>query len=628
MYMQREQCVYFKQANLLKSCKESVIIIVDQRSLCSIKMTVQRLSLLLVLALSFIGQISAGVVLPSPAPPSQHPQCPLWYHYYDTSTQNCTCLPDWLLHCDRDGNAFLDYRNNILSYDSTKEILSRRVTGNFQILLWTQEYNFTQPGQMLLPKRISELNDYMCTPMHRKGYLCRECADGFGPSVVSAYLGNVCCDCSKTPTWYGVTLYLSLEFIPLTLFFLFLFVFRIRVTSAPMICFIMYSQLVSLAFHISVGNDRLLSQVKLTKNGTLRSISKIFLTLYGVFNLEFFHHAVNPFCISSQLTSIHIALLGYVSAFYPFLLIVLIWIGIELHDRNYRPVVIVWKPFRRCIVRLRKQWDTRRDITDVFGSFFVLSYTKIMYQTLAVLSADEIYNFSLPFEPSPHSSYVLSADSSISVGSAKYVCIFIFAGLIFCVFNIFPALLLTLSPFQWFRSLLSWCRLNTIAINHFIVKFHHSYRDGVGGGKDMRSFSGLHLLLRIIIIALVLLLRSIFRFEVWFLRAIILSSTGLVVALCRPYKQMHTNVLDSSLMFYLATFCHLLSSNQDHEMSYFVPIMQVLILAPFVVFVIIIFVRLIWEIYRSWRSQKPLLTSSARVSYAAQPMAAYGTINN
>ena len=472
------------------------------------------LFLSLVLALPFSGQANEGeIIVPTP---HQYPQCLLWYHYYNSSTQNCTCtcLPEWLLHYDDNGNAFLDHRHNILSYDVSKRLLSRRVSGNFQLLLRTQGYNFTKSGQILLPKCISRLNKYICTPFNRKGYLCGECAEGFGPSMISAYMGNICCDCRNSSSWYGIALYLSLEFVPLTVFFLFIFVFRIRVTSAPVVCFVMYSQLVILAFQDLVGNDRPLSHVKFTENGTLRSTSKVFLTLYGLFNLEFFHYAVNPFCISSQLTSIHIALLGYVSAFYPFLLTALTWGGIELHDSNFRPVVILWKPFRSCIVRLRKEWDTKRDITDVFASFFVLSYTKIMSQTLIMLSTDKLYNYSIVFEPEPQSSYILSADSSITVGSAKYICIFIFTGLVFCVFNIFPALLLILYPFQWFRSVLSKCRLNTIAINHFLTKFHHSYRDGLDSGRDMRSFSGVHLVLRIALIAPVLLLRSIFNAEV------------------------------------------------------------------------------------------------------------------
>lgn len=152
--------------------------------------------LLLVIALLFGGVqvVSGGVVSSAPTADQLHvhPQCPLWYQYYDTSRRNCTCLPDWLLRCDDIGNAFLDHRHNILFYNASKRLLSWKVAKNFQLLLWTQGYNFTKPGQMLLPKQISRLNDYMCMPLNRKGYLhvCRECAEGFGPSI-SAYMGNI-----------------------------------------------------------------------------------------------------------------------------------------------------------------------------------------------------------------------------------------------------------------------------------------------------------------------------------------------------------------------------------------------------------------------------------------------------
>ena len=132
--------------------------------------------LLLVIALLFGGVqvVSGGVVSSAPTADQLHPQCPLWYQYYDTSTRN--------------------HRHNILFYNASKRLLSWKVAKNFQLLLWTQGYNFTKPGQMLLPKQISRFNDYMCMPLNRKGYLhvhvCRECAEGFGPSI-SAYMGNI-----------------------------------------------------------------------------------------------------------------------------------------------------------------------------------------------------------------------------------------------------------------------------------------------------------------------------------------------------------------------------------------------------------------------------------------------------
>ena len=91
-----------------------------------------------------------------------------------------------------------------------------------------------------LPNNISELNDFMCGPMNRKGRVCSECIDGFAPSVISPWYQ--CANC--TGAWYGIPLYLFLEFVPITLFYLAVLVFQISVISPPLTTCVMYSQLV------------------------------------------------------------------------------------------------------------------------------------------------------------------------------------------------------------------------------------------------------------------------------------------------------------------------------------------------------------------------------------------------
>ncbi len=51
-------------------------------------------------------------------------------------------------------------------------------------------------GYITLPSNLSELNDYMCGPLNRKGVICSECIDGFGPSVTS--VGHTCSNCTDT----------------------------------------------------------------------------------------------------------------------------------------------------------------------------------------------------------------------------------------------------------------------------------------------------------------------------------------------------------------------------------------------------------------------------------------------
>ena len=327
----------------------------------------------------------------------------------------------------------------------------------------------------ILPKNFSQLNNYMCGRLNRKGLVCSECADGFGPSLTS--FGYKCTNCTDA-AWYGVPLFLFLEFIPITVFYLIILVFQIRVTSAPMPCFIMYAQFVVIAFDSSA--TPLLQKIIPKEEWNSRLDMRIGLLLYRIFNLEFGHYLIPPFCISGKLKSIHLACLGYISAFYPLILIYLTWVSVELHGRNFRPLVWLWRPFHRCFVRLQRGWDTKSDIIDVFTTFFLLSYGKIMYQTLLLTSYYKIINID---KSGQHFfTYQCLVDQSVLYGSKYHLSFAIPAVMISLVFNVLPLLLLILYPTKAFRSCLSKFYLNSIVLNIFIEKIQGCYRNGLDGG--------------------------------------------------------------------------------------------------------------------------------------------------
>ena len=165
------------------------------------------------------------------------------------------------------------------------------------------DYNVAAPRYIELPTNLSQLNEYICGPMNRKDVLCSECADGFGPLVTS--FKYKCANC--TNAWYGVPLFLFLEFVPLTLFYLIIFMFRISVTSPPMPCFILYCQLIVVVTDLSIYGECLsYGKIMFAENRNLRFYVKIIATFHGIFNLDFFCLLLPPFCISSQLKSIHI----------------------------------------------------------------------------------------------------------------------------------------------------------------------------------------------------------------------------------------------------------------------------------------------------------------------------------
>ena len=188
----------------------------------------------------------------------------------------------------------------------------------------------------------------MCGPINRKGIVCSECVDGFGPSVTS--IGYSCANC--TDAWYRVSFFLILLFAPITFFIL---IFQISMTSPPMPCFIMYAQVIVVALYFVDVSKLKTAQIIFNDSGHLRLDAKIILTLYGIFNLDFFYYnTLPPFCISSRLKPVHIAFLGYFSVLYPFILIFLTWLCVKLHGYNFRPIIWLWRPFHGCCVKLRR----------------------------------------------------------------------------------------------------------------------------------------------------------------------------------------------------------------------------------------------------------------------------------
>ena len=136
-----------------------------------------------------------------------------------------------------------------------------------------------------------------------------------------------------------------------------------------------------------------------------------------------------------------------------------------------------------------------------------------------------------------------------------YILMTCFATILILFFIIFPVLLLFFDPTKAFRNLLSKCCSSRLRIflNIFIEKFHCCYRDGLDGTKNMRSFSGIYFVLRIIIYSAEAVTRATFNFDSPLVQEFILSVTALLIAISRPYKRTYTNIMDSILLLHMAT---------------------------------------------------------------------------
>jgi hypothetical protein len=127
-----------------------------------------------------------------------------------------------------------------------------------------------------------------------------------------------------------------------------------------------------------------------------------------------------------------------------------------------------------------------------------------------------------------------------------------------------------------------------LVLNTFVEKFYGCYRNGLDGGRDMRSFAGLYFIVRPLpfIAGAIASIFMISNNDPYFPRSIVFIATSLMIALCRPYNKMYMNVLDSLLLAHLAILCHLISSYPGFQSDSFVYTMLAMIALPFVCFML------------------------------------------
>ena len=213
-------------------------------------------------------------------------------------------------------------------------------------------------------------------------------------------------------------------------------------------------------------------------------------------NLDFFRFLIPPFCISDRLTNLHVLTLEYFVALFPLFLTVLTYVIIQLHARDCRVLVYLWKPFSVCFAPLvrRCQWNPAESTVHVFVTFLILSYSKFLFVSLNLLRSAQISNITgAVLRPT-----VLYYDASVPYFSEKHLPFAFLAVFVLLTSNILPFLVVVLYPTRVFQQCLNCCRIRWHAIHAFADAFNGCYTDGTKGTWDYWYFAGFYLLGRIL----------------------------------------------------------------------------------------------------------------------------------
>ena len=500
---------------------------------------------------------------------AQRDVCPPWFIPDNTSSTGCSCH-------HYDANVYCGPDFSLLRFGFCMTYNNKTGVTEYGACPYIARYNTTHIAgdfYIQLPSNVSSLNEFMCWPLNREGPLCGKCKDGYGTALYSYTL-----ECSKC--WghgYGWVLYYFLEPFPITVMYFLVVIFHIRATSSPLSALVFMSQIVvytirlNVPFHMYIEN-------KVT--GFPYVALKVLLVLCGIWSLDFFRSVIPPFCVSSNVKTVHALALEYLVAFYPIFLILLTYVCIKLHDNNFRPVVWLWKPFHRHFVHLRRRWDSTASIINAFTTFLLLSFSKILFVSFTLL-----HNFKIHVHTNIHVllKCFLYYDSTVECHSQEYT---IFAAIAYCVLVIFiacPTIVLVVYPTRLFRKCVLCCGFRRWhALHMFVESFQGQYKDGTNGTRDFRMVSALFLILRIVILAL-FLNHHRSSSSTSEMQGVLFACASCFHAITRPYKLNFMNNVDIIILFLLEIF--IISTSGSSLLTYVILGTTLLLLVPHMILI-------------------------------------------
>ena len=360
-------------------------------------------------------------------------------------------------------------------------------------------------------------------PQNRTGQMCGRCKEGYAPSAYT--YSFICVDCS-TYNRYNWIKYIAIAYLPITLVYLLVLLLRLSATSPAMNANIFICQIIACPAVMSMLSIWMYFSEKVPADPAIdiRRVVQAISIIYGVWNLDFFHLVFEPICIHPSLNILQVISLDYAVALYPIFLIMLTYLFVKFHDR-FISIQRMWKPMFLLLSHLNKEWRVSNFLTETFGTFFLLSYVKVINTSFALLMPVRVQNVTGDVV----GTYLYYNGSMEYFGPEHrpYLCLAVF---MFVTFNLIPLLLLGLYPCRCFQSCLNCCRLNCQVLRNFMDTFQGCYKFEP---YDCRYWAAFYLFLRI-----TLLLIFAFTQTGYFvvIVGLFMLPAACLTAIVRPYK--------------------------------------------------------------------------------------------
>ena len=222
--------------------------------------------------------------------------------------------------------------------------------------------------------------------------------------------------------------------------------------------------------------------------------------------------------------------LDYLVAVYPLIMIIITYFLIDLYDRNFQPLVWIWKPFRKVFMVFKQKWNFKTSLIDAFVTFFFLSFNKVISVSFDLLIPVQLHT--------PQSSKCMWApynDGTIDYFGKEHLPYAILALLFLVFFVVIPVAILLLYHCRCFQKLLNCLPFPWYILHTFADSFQGCFKNGTEPGtRDCRWFAGAYFVLRITLYLVYAFTLQTMYFSIG---SVVLLFFVILLVKVQPYKQ-------------------------------------------------------------------------------------------
>ena len=442
--------------------------------------------------------------------------CPTWMYPVNNSnsTNQCTCgiSHHYDIICDSSRKELQIIDGLVMTYDDKT---NKVIAGYTLFGLTKKSSEIRDKVYRKVPLNKTLLNSDMCHRFHRKGQLCGACREDHIPQIYTFDFS--CKRCSRSDSGNNLMLLFLLAFGPITLFYIFATLFKFNANSPKIHAYVLIAHLIYSPQVIRFYSVQYKRSV----------VDKFFISTYGIWNFDF--SSVFDLISCTPRTTLKALALGYVTPCYALLLIITTYAIIEFHSKGCKVIVLLSGIFKKCTHCLNTPSNNKSSIIDVFATFLLLSYNRILSTHIDLL---------LYVEPFDHTGTKIGKflyyDPTVEYFGREHRLYGILAIFIFLFCSLLPLLLLLFYPMKCFQKCLNCLKLNRYGLSIFVDSFAGCYKDGTEPGtRDCRYFAALFLLLRILTYLILSILPPTCAIAI---NSIIIMLFMALFVACQPYK--------------------------------------------------------------------------------------------